>query len=274
MTLPSKYLKPSNISNQSCLQNSLLEPTKYNSTLLIKPPITTQSKSLTNSQLSTGNLKNNYLENLNLKSPNLKCALLETTKISTNVTPPKVHGKFTENARKRPLDYVENSEYKIVAPFQDLPEKKLKFSIEPVKILNKMPKIFLGHNCLPGKNSEDWEDDDDEHPVQSDDRIELLNRVNSCLIDRINFTHINGGKDLRKIENFKNLIERLANSTETAEFVLQVALYARRALNIRTAANYILAVAACHVNTKGLWFGNFFRTYFLNFFFKKKKNFF
>ena len=95
---------------------------------------------------------------------------------------------------------------------------------------------------------------DSENLEISDDRIELLNRVNSCLIERINFGHINGGYDLAKIESFKTVIERLADSAENAEFVLQVALYARRALNIRTAANYILAVAACHANTKG-WTG-------------------
>ena len=43
---------------------------------------------------------------------------------------------------------------------------------------------------------------------------------------------------------------QLSDNPENAEFVLQVALYARRSLNIRTAANFILAVACTLENTK------------------------
>lgn len=86
---------------------------------------------------------------------------------------------------------------------------------------------------------------------REDDRIALLNKVNMGLIERINFGQIRDGRDKEKIQSFKDVIDRLCATEKTSEFVLQVALYARRGLNIRTAANFMVACAACHAESKG-----------------------
>ena len=167
--------------------------------------------------------------------------------------------------RKRPLKYIENSDCTIVSPYQDLHQKRLKFSIVGSTVATGYPNIFAESFAAfnwtekPLPVSEDDESTpphdisvDELIDETSDDRIEILNRVNSCLIERINFGHINGGKDQSKIRSYKAVIERLATSLDNAEFLLQVALYARRGLNIRTASNFIIAVAACHEHTKDL----------------------
>ena len=61
-----------------------------------------------------------------------------------------------------------------------------------------------------------------------------------CLIERIDFSHISGGRDHAKISEFRKVAEKLLDDKKNAEFVIQLALYARRELNIRTAANFVI----------------------------------
>ena len=141
----------------------------------------------------------------------------------------------------------------VVAPFEELKQKKLKFSIGQAQENGNVGHVFSASHC-----GFTWEPEENvpvsHQPAekrQADDRIALLNKVNMGLIERTNFAHIRDGKDKEKIQSFKQVIDRLCASETTSEFVLQVALYARRGLNIRTAANFIVACAACHAQSKG-----------------------
>lgn len=83
-------------------------------------------------------------------------------------------------------------------------------------------------------------------------KITLLHEVNLCLVNRVDFKKI----EHLTVKSFRSLIEAVIDS-EKPEFVLQVALYARRFLNIRSASNFIAAVAASHPKSR-----QFIRKYF------------
>ena len=174
------------------------------------------------------------------ETPDLNCKLLSTTRISTEKKS-QMHSKAV--VLKRPIRYIDEYDGQIANNFEPYERKKLKFEIpqplvkpfgEPfVTDFGSLDKLTLPELWVETKS----------HDTDPDWRIVLINKVNMCLIQRIDFSHISGGRDQAKIMEFRKVAEKLLDDKKTAEFVIQIALYARRGLNIRTAANYLIGIS-------------------------------
>ena len=110
------------------------------------------------------------------------------------------------------------------------------------------PDLVLEKKVLPLYSNPDLTT---ESEVTSSPELELLNLVNRCLVQRTSFANLKHPK--------VKLLQKAANEVgdSSGEMLLQIALYARRILNIRSASNFLVAVAARHERAKS-FLGRYF----------------
>ena len=137
-----------------------------------------------------------------------------------------------------------------LASSADLNRKKRKHKDEIVKskVYNeiepepKLQKLEIDSEYIPVQKVENeklYEEED------LPDELLLLNMINQCLIERTNFNNLENNEKVAKIMEYGSSI-----ASKNPELLLQIVLYARRGLNIRSAANFLLAIAAIHPDAR------------------------
>ncbi|CBY40214.1 unnamed protein product, partial [Oikopleura dioica] len=165
----------------------------------------------------------------------------------------KSTAKDEDQFRKSELPYEKPSpswtpaDVQIVPRVEDTSLLPKTISSRDVKLLESTD-LFADDSVLENENNELLEVEAKERQK----KIDLLHEVNLCLVNRIDFKKL----DNPNVKSFQNLIETVI-AGKRPEFALQVALYARRFLNIRTASNFIVAVAASRPESR-----QFVRAYF------------
>ena len=163
---------------------------------------------------------------------------------------PRVNFNKSENSE---LPYQKPSSSWTPAEVEIVPRVKETSSL-PRTITSKDVKLLESTDLF----ADDFEHENEKNElleIEANERkrkIALLHEVNLCLVNRIDFKKL----DNPNVKSFQNLIESVI-AGKRPEFALQVALYARRFLNIRTASNFIVAVAASRPESR-----QFVRAYF------------